>query len=176
MSPKVYMMKLAHPLGSISHGAPLLYSLPVTHGVSALARTSGQYISTWHMSTKSLPSSKSLSQSWHASSKLSRHLECIALKATTLMQTLLLQKPSHTSKSKDHITHLQRRMELWSDGDIQALLDEGKCIQKRLSHTASLSNSNAIAQTFRNLMLQGKFQSALRYLSRNTNGGVPYMF
>ena len=38
----------------------------------------------------------------------SSSLECIAMKATTLMQILLLQKPSCTSKSKDHVTHLQR--------------------------------------------------------------------
>ena len=102
----------------------------------------------------------------------SSSLECIAMKATTIMQILLLQKPSRTSKSKDHVAHLQRRMELWLDGDIQALLDEGKCIQKRLGKATSPSNNVAIARTFRDLMLQGKVQGALRYLSRNTNGGV----
>ena len=63
-------------------------------------------------------------------------------------------------------------MELWLDGDIQALLDESKCIQKRLCNITSMSNSDAIAWTFRYLMLQGKVQSALRYPSRNINGGV----
>lgn len=91
------------------------------------------------------------------------------MKAVTVMQTLLLQKPSRASKSRDHITHLQRRLELWTDGDIQALLDEGKCIQKRASST---SNGDATARIFRDLMLQGRVQSALRYLWRNTNGGV----
>lgn len=92
------------------------------------------------------------------------------MKATTIMQ--ILQKPSRTSRSKDHVAHLQRRMELWLDGDVQALLDEGKCIQKRLGKATSPSNNVAIARTFRDLMLQGKVQGALRYLSRNTNGGV----
>ena len=89
----------------------------------------------------------------------SSSLECIAMKATTAMLILLLQKPSRTSKSKDHSTHLQRRMELWLDGDIQALLDEGKCIQKRLGNTAtSPSSSDAIARIFRDLMLRAKFK------------------
>ena len=44
-------------------------------------------------------------------------------------------------KSKDHVTHLK----LWLDGDIQALLDEGKCIQKRLGKATSPSNSDATA-------------------------------
>ena len=43
----------------------------------------------------------------------SSSLECIAMKATTVIQILLLQKPSRSSKSKDHVIHLQRRMELW---------------------------------------------------------------
>ena len=43
----------------------------------------------------------------------SSSLECIAMKAITVMQILLLQKPSRTSKSKDHVIHLQRSMELW---------------------------------------------------------------
>ena len=102
----------------------------------------------------------------------SSSLECIAMKATIVMQILLLQKPSRASKSKDHVTHLQRRMELWLDGDIQALLDEGKCIQKRLSQATHPSNNDVIARIFRDRKLQGKVQSALQYLSRKTNGGV----
>ena len=83
------------------------------------------------------------------------------MKATTTVQILLLQTPSRTSKSKDHLAHLQRRMELWLDGDIQALLDEGKCIQKPLGKATSPSNSDAIARTFRDLMLQGKVQGGI---------------
>ena len=59
----------------------------------------------------------------------SSSLECIAMKAITVMQILLLQ----------NVIHLQRQMGLWLDGDIQALLDEGKCIQKRLGRVTSPS-------------------------------------
>ena len=48
-------------------------------------------------------------------------LESIALKASFVMQILLLQKPSKKSKSKDHISHLKRRLELWKQGDIPLL-------------------------------------------------------
>jgi hypothetical protein len=94
------------------------------------------------------------------------------MKATTVFPILLLQKPSRTSKSKDHVKHLQRRIKLWLDGDIEALLDEGECIQKRLSKSTTPQSNDVIARTFRSLMLQGKVQSALRYISRNSNGGV----
>jgi hypothetical protein len=59
-------------------------------------------------------------------------LERVSMKAITLVQTLLLQKPSRRSKTKEHVCHLKRRLDLWSNGDIQQLLDEGRCIQARL--------------------------------------------
>ena len=64
--------------------------------------------------------------------------------------------------------------DVWNCDDIQALLNEGKCIQKRLGKVISSSStdSDTISRTFRDLMLNGKVQSALRYLSRITNGGV----
>jgi hypothetical protein len=99
-------------------------------------------------------------------------LECIAMKATTVLPILLLQKPSRTSKSKDHVKHLQRRMDLWREGSIEELLDEGKCIQKRLPKVTSSSDDESISRIFRNIMLQGKVQNALNFLSRKTNGGV----
>ena len=94
------------------------------------------------------------------------------MKATTVFPILLPQKPSRTSKSKVHVKHLQRRIKLWLDGDIEALPDEGECIQKRLSKSTTPQSNDVIARTFRSLMLQGKVQSALRYISRNSNGGV----
>ena len=85
-------------------------------------------------------------------------LECIALKATTVMQILLLQKPSRTSKTKDHVMHLQRRMNIWLNGDIQSLLDKGNCIQMRLCRSSPPSNNDNNSRIFRDLMLQGKFR------------------
>ena len=40
-------------------------------------------------------------------------LESMSMKACTVAPILLLQKPSRTSKSKDHVNHLQRRLDLW---------------------------------------------------------------
>ena len=98
-------------------------------------------------------------------------LKSIALKAATIMPTLLLQKPHPKSKVKDHIRHLQRRLDLWLDGDLQALLDEGKSIQKRLGNHSRSSNDEDVGETFRNLMLKGR-EGALRYLLKHTTGGV----
>ena len=42
------------------------------------------------------------------------------MKATSILPILLLQKPSKNSKSKDHVKHLKRRLDLWSAGDINS--------------------------------------------------------
>ena len=41
----------------------------------------------------------------------------------------LLQKLSKTSKAKDHLKALERRIDLWINGNIDKLLYEGETIQ-----------------------------------------------
>ena len=93
-------------------------------------------------------------------------MESIALKASFVMQVLLLQKPS---KSRDLVT---RRLEMWKQGDILSLTQEGRCIQRYLLNRSRPSDDDAIARNFGKMMEQGKVRAALRYLSRNTTGGV----
>ena len=96
--------------------------------------------------------------------------ECIALKACLVMQTLLLQKPSAKSKAKDHVNHLRRRLELWNEGDIEALIKEGRCIQARLPKSANASDEAVISRVFSRLMFTGNVRGALNYLSRKSTG------
>ena len=46
----------------------------------------------------------------------------IALNALMVMVPLLLQKPSKSSKSADHIKYLTKRLELWKKGDLLSIL------------------------------------------------------
>ena len=62
-------------------------------------------------------------------------LECIALKACTVMQCLPLQKPHAKSKAKEHAIHLERRLQLWQIGNIDVLLHEGRCIQNFIQNS-----------------------------------------
>ena len=66
-------------------------------------------------------------------------LENIALKAIHVMQALLLQKPNKISKGKDHIAVLERRLELWENGNIIELLNEGESIQERSARQSKWS-------------------------------------
>ena len=73
-------------------------------------------------------------------------LESIALMAAMVLPQLLLQKPSRNSRVKDHIKCLQRRMSLWDDGDIQAVVVEGRAIQQRLRQQQHTDEADRITK------------------------------
>ena len=52
-------------------------------------------------------------------------LQDVAFKAIMVMPSLLLQKPFRNSKSKDHLEALERRLQLWKEGELTELLIEG---------------------------------------------------
>ena len=100
-------------------------------------------------------------------------LECIALKAITVMSLLLLQKPHNKSKPKEHSACLERRLLSWTEGDIDDLLLEERTIQNRLPTFRPSESSNAkLARTFSNLMFQGKTSAALELLAQKGRGGI----
>ena len=84
----------------------------------------------------------------------------------------MLQKPSAKSKSRDHVHHLQRRLNLWKEGRFDELFRKGKGIQQRLESSKKPPSNQQIERIFSRLMVQGKVNAALRYLSDNTNGGI----
>ena len=101
-------------------------------------------------------------------------MEQVALKAAMLMPLLLLQKPHPTSKTKDHARCLERRMRVWSSGNIGELIREGKTIQQHLPQ-GSLKERNynqRAARTFASLMMRGKVRAALRMVSDLGSAGV----
>ena len=95
----------------------------------------------------------------------------IALKVYHILPSLLLQKPSKNSKSRDHLKKLEERLAQWKNGNILNLLEEGKIIQQKLT-TGKRRSPEENAKTFAKLMLQGKINAALNLLSTETSGGV----
>ena len=75
-------------------------------------------------------------------------LKDIAFKAIMIMPSLLLQKPSKNSKSRDHLKALERRMDLWISGEILDLLQEGETIQKDLRPSNTTSTAAKISKKF----------------------------
>ena len=100
-------------------------------------------------------------------------LESIALTAAMTMPSLLLQKPHRSSKVKEHIRCLECRLKLWTEGDLDGLLREGRTIQRRLPNFSRNPKSDQqLARSFAKLMMEGKVKAALRLISRQ-NGGPP---
>ena len=103
-------------------------------------------------------------------------LESVAMRAAMVMLVLLIQKPHQRSRQKEHTKYLERRLKLWSDGDIDALLNESRTIQTEFKHHFRQQNTNntQTARTFAKLVMEGKMRAALRLLSQdNSNGPLP---
>ena len=75
-------------------------------------------------------------------------LKPVAFKAIMVMPALLLQKPSRTSKAKDHTKALSRRLELWQKGDLNSLLQEGITIQNQLDSSKKVKSTEEISKLF----------------------------
>ena len=65
----------------------------------------------------------------HAWRNVSEHFKDIAVKVLMIMSSILLQKPSATSTSKDHSACLLRRFNWWEEGDFDKLMHESRAIQ-----------------------------------------------
>ena len=60
-----------------------------------------------------------------------------ALKALHVMSALLLEKQSKDSKSRDHLKSLERRFEIWKEGNISGIYENGRAIQDRMKSGGS---------------------------------------
>ena len=89
-------------------------------------------------------------------------LKLIALKALHIMPALLLQKPSKTLKSKDHLAALSRRLELWDNGKISELLYNGN----------DEMNTAKISSKFKDLMQKGNVNGVLKLLTNNMSNRI----
>ena len=84
-------------------------------------------------------------------------LEGIALKAAMSLPILILQKPFSKSKASDHIQCIQRRLKLWLSGDLTALLEEGRSIQRGLTcRRVSNESRYATGSTFVTMVTEAR--------------------
>ena len=89
-----------------------------------------------------------------------------------VMPFLLLQKPSRTSKSKDHNAALKRRMDLWENGDIQELMEESETIQRNLKSLGGKKSIEEISKQFIEKMSQGNVNGAIKLLTNKMENGI----
>ena len=96
----------------------------------------------------------------------------ISLKVFMLLIALILQKPSAKSKSKDHMKAVERRLQMWRNGEVDALLEEIRFIQKKFCSSTKPRDMEEISKVFTRMILQGKLTAALKFLDKETNAGV----
>ena len=92
-----------------------------------------------------------------------------------VLPTFLLQKTSFTSKSKDNVETLKRRLNQLKDGQIEKLLFESNTIQERLFKGNRKNQSpDRKATLLAQFMEDGKVNKALKLLeSLNKRGILP---
>jgi len=95
----------------------------------------------------------------------------IALKVFMILPSLLLQKPSKTSKAKDHTKCLGERLKLWNEGKLDTLMKECQIIQRKIK-TSKNRSSEDVSRIFSRLMFVGKVSAALKFLDKNSENGV----
>ena len=77
-------------------------------------------------------------------------LNSVALKAFMVLPTLILQKASATSKSKEHSAAIEGRLALWKQGDFDLLLKEVRFIQVKFVNSKKAGRSRTYPKFFEN--------------------------
>ena len=93
------------------------------------------------------------------------------MKAAFVLLAVALQKPSPKSKTKDHQDFLSKRLALWKEGEISKLPSEGRMLQGRIGKLKTFDQPEK-SKIFAKLVLEGQINSALRFLSETSTGGV----
>ena len=112
-----------------------------------------------------------LYSSWISHFNKGTTFQGIALKVAMILPNLLLQKPSATSKSREHIQSLEQRIGMWNNGKIQELWTDGLVIQKKLTQKPQKTPED-ITRTFTKLMFEGKPGAAMKFLDENSANTV----
>ena len=99
-------------------------------------------------------------------------LESVAIKVMMVMLALLLQKPYPRSKAKDHILHLERRLRLWSERNLEGLMKEEHTTQHQFSpqHHNQSRSTQQTAHMFTKQM-KGRMRAALQLIAEDINDG-----
>ena len=88
-----------------------------------------------------------------------------ALYKAFVMPVLLLQRTSTSSRAKQNIENLNRRLDLWKRNDFHSLLEEGRVLQRPGRKSArQKQGSQDQARHFSDLMSSGKVHEALEML------------
>ena len=81
------------------------------------------------------------------------------------MPSLLLQRPPGKLQAKELSKHLECHFTLWRNGNITALLEEGRVIQAHLPISSNSREPDKLSRQFTKYMLVGNINAALSLIS-----------
>ena len=93
------------------------------------------------------------------------------MKVFMILPCMMLQKPSATSKSKDHSEALKERLQMWKEGKIAELFRDNTIIQKKLTNRPK-KKAHDITRVLTKLVIEGKISAAMKYLDENAENAV----
>ena len=94
----------------------------------------------------------------------------IAMKVSMILLNLL-QKPSATSKSKEHSKVLEDRLNMWNNGDLNGLLQDCRATQRK-QRSGKKQTEEDITRIFSKLVFKGKIGAVLKFLNENLEKSV----
>ena len=95
--------------------------------------------------------------------------ESVALSFVHIFIPLMLQKPSAKSRAKENSQYLAKRLNLWSNGKVDDILNECRVIQTRLKTDISKCTPESKLKAFCRLMLHGKVSKALKFVNNESD-------
>ena len=94
--------------------------------------------------------------------------EMNALYSFMVLPALVLQIPPGKCSYQDASHHLRRRLDLWAKNDLDVLMEEGQCIQKKChGKNARFRGEEDLARQFGNCMSSARVHQAIRMLSES---------
>ena len=89
-----------------------------------------------------------------------------------VLPSVILQKPSATSKTKEHSVAIERRLALWRQGDLSMLMQEIRFIQDRFVNSKRARSFEDISRILAKLVFQGKLTAAIKLLDKENSWGL----
>ena len=85
--------------------------------------------------------------------------------------SLILQRSSNKYKTSEIQSHVERRLNLWQNKNVEDLLNETITIQKRLPQQQKPQTTEQKPKRFAKLVLEGKIKATIWLLDGNTSSG-----
>ena len=89
-----------------------------------------------------------------------------------IQAALMLQKPFKNSKINNNVNELQRRFELWCEGNVRELIKGSKLLQKRVSKGKFNTSESTILRNFTNAVTSGNVGLAGKLIDGQTSSSL----